>query len=66
MHQLIISHFGGPPLVILIDFLNGSTGLEGVVIFLTVGDLSRTLDGVSRRDAIVGIGNSFLFITGVY
>ena len=66
MHQLIMSHFGGSPLVILIDLLNGSTGVEGVVIFLTVGHLSGTLDGVSGRDAIVGIEDSFLFIAGVY
>ena len=66
MHQLIMSHFGGTPLVILVDLLNGSTGVEGVMIFLTVGDLSGTLDGVSGRDAIVGIGDSFLFIAGVY
>ena len=65
MHQLIISHFGGTPLVILVDLLNGSTGVEGVMIFLTVGDLSGTLDGVAGRDAIVGIGDSFLFIAGV-
>ena len=62
----MIRHFGGTPLVILVDLLNGSTGVEGVVIFLTDGDLSRTLDGVSGRDAIVGIGDSFLFIAGVY
>ena len=66
MHQLIMSHFGGTPLVILVDFLNGSTGVEGVMIFLTVGDLSGTLDGVSGRDAIVRIGDSFLFIDGVH
>ena len=66
MHELIMSHFGGTPLVILTDLPNGSTGVEGVVIFLTVGDLSGTLDGVSGRDAIVGIGDSFLFIAGVY
>ena len=66
MHQLIMSHFGGTPLVILVDLLNGSTEVEGVAIFLTVGDLSGTLDGVSGRDAIVGIGDSILFIAGVY
>ena len=66
MHQLIMSHFGGTPLVILVDLLNGSTGVDGVVIFLTVDDLSGTLDGVSGRDAMVGIGDSFLFIVGVY
>ena len=37
------------------DLLNGSIGVEGVVFFLTVGDPSGTLDGVSGRDAIVGI-----------
>ena len=61
-----MSCFGGTPLIIFIDLLNGSTGVEGVVIFLTVGVLSGTLDGVSRRDAIVGIGDPFLFIAGVY
>ena len=66
MHQLIMSCFGGTPLVILVDLLNGTTGVEGVVIFLTVGDLSGTLDGVSGRDATVGIGDLFLFIAGVY
>ena len=66
MHQLIVSHFGGTPLVILVDLLNGSTGVEGVAIFLTVGNLSGTLDGVSGRDAIVGIGDSILFIAGIY
>ena len=66
MHQLIMSGFGGTPLFILIDLLNGSTGVEEIVIFLTVGDLSETLHGVSGRDAIVGIGDSLLFIAGVY
>ena len=66
MHQLIMSHFGGTPFIILVDLLYGSTGVEGVMIFLTVGDLPGTLDGVSGRDAIVGIGNSFLFVAGVY
>ena len=66
MHQLIMSHFGGTPLVILVDLLNGSTGVEGVMIFLPVGDLSGTLDGVPGRDAIVGIGELFLFIAGAY
>ena len=61
-----MSCFGGTPLVILVDLLNSSTGVEGVMTFLTVGDLSGTLDGVSGRDAIAGIGNSFLFIAGVY
>ena len=59
LHQLITSHFGGTPLVILVDLLNGSTGVEGVIIFLAVDELSETLDGVIGRDAIVGIGNSF-------
>ena len=53
MCQLIMSHFGGTPLVILVDLLSGSTGVEGVMIFLTIGDLSGTLDGVSGMDAIV-------------
>ena len=66
MHQLIMSCIGGTPLVILIDLLNGSPGVEGVAIFLTIGDLSGTLDGVSGRDAILGIGDLFLFIAGVY
>ena len=66
MHQLIMSNFGSTPLVILVDLLNDSTGVEGVMISLTVRDLSGTLDGVSGRDAIVGIRDSFLFIAGVY
>ena len=65
MHQLITSHFGGTPFVILEDLLNGSIGVEGVVFLLTVGDLSGTLDGVFGRDAIVGIRDSFLFTAGV-
>ena len=60
-----ISHFGGTPLVILVDPLAGSIGVEGVALFLAVGDLSGTLDGVSGRDAIVGIGNSFPSIAGL-
>ena len=56
MHQLIMGCFGGTPLVILIDLLNGLAGVERVAIFLTVGDLSGTLDGVSGRYAIVEIG----------
>ena len=59
------SSFGGTPLVILVDFLNGSIGVEEVMLFLTVGDLSGTLDGVSGRDAIVGIRDSFLSTAGV-
>ena len=66
MYQLVMSCFGGTPLLILVDLLNGSTGVEGVMIFLAVGDLSGTLDGVSGRDAIVGMRDSFLFIAGVY
>ena len=66
MHQLIMSCFGGSPLVILIDLLNGSTGVEEDAIFLTVGDQSGTIYGVSGRDAIVGIGDSFLFIASIY
>ena len=66
MHQLIMSHLVDTPLVILVDLLNGSTGEEGVMIFLTVGDLSGPLDGVSERDTIVGIGDAFLFIAGIY
>ena len=61
-----MSHFGGTPVVIMVDLLIGSTGVEGVVIFLTVGDLSRTLDGVSGRDAIEGIGESILSIPDAY
>ena len=57
------SCFGGTPLVILVDLLTCSIGVqcevEGVVLFLVIGDPSGTLDGVSRRDAIVGIGDLF-------
>ena len=64
-----MSHFGGTPLVILVDLLTGSIGVqceaEGVALFLAVVDLSGTLDGVSGRDAIVGIGDSFPSIAGV-
>ena len=60
-----MSHFGDTPFVILEDLLNGSIGVEGVVFFLTVGDLSGTLDDVFGRDAIVGIIDSFLFTAGV-
>ena len=66
MHQLITSHFGGIPLVILVDLLNDSTGMEGVTIFLAVDELSEDLDGVFGNDAIVGISESFLFMAGVY
>ena len=66
MHQLITSHFGGIPLVILVDLLNDSTGVEGVTIFLAVDELSEDLDDVFGNDAIVGIGDPFLFIAGVY
>ena len=62
----MMSHFGGTPLVTLIDLLNASNGVEEVVIFLTVDDLSGTLDGISERDAIVGFGDSFILIAGVY
>ena len=40
-HQLIMSCFGGIPLVILVDLLNDSTGVEGVTIFLAVDELSE-------------------------
>ena len=60
-----ISCFGGTPLVILVDLLNGSIGVERVVLFLTVGDLSGALDVVYGRDAIVGIGDSFPSTVGV-
>ena len=65
LHQFIISHFGGIPLVILVDLLNGSIGVEGVALFLTIGDLSGTLDDVFGRDAIVGLRDSFLSTAGV-
>ena len=61
-----MSCFGGTPLIILVDPLDGSAGVEGVAIFLTDSDLLGTLDDVSGRDAIVVIGDSFLFIAGVY
>ena len=66
LHQLIMSHFVGIPLVILVDLLNDSTGVEGVTIFLVADELSEDLDGIFGNDAIVGIGNSFLFIADVY
>ena len=66
MHWLITSHFGGIPLVSLVDLLNDSTGVEGVTIFLAAHELSEDLDGIFGNDAIVGIGNSFLFIDDVY
>ena len=65
MHQFIISHFSGTPFIILEDLLNGSIGVEGYALFLTVGDLPETLDAVSGRDAIVGIRDSFLFNAGL-
>ena len=46
------------------DLFNGSIGVEGVALFLTVGDLSGTLDGVFGRDAIVGIRDAFLSTAG--
>ena len=61
-----MSCFGGIPLVILVDLLNDSTGVEGVTIFLAVDELSEDLDDVFGNDVIVGIGNSFPFIVGVY
>ena len=61
-----MSHFGGIPLVILVDLLNNSTGMEGVTIFLAVDGLSEDLDGIFGNDVIVGIGDPFLFIAGVY
>ena len=66
MNYIITSHFGGIPLVILIDLLNESTGVEGVTIFLVVDELSEDLGGVFGNDVIVGIHNSFLFIADVY
>ena len=60
MHQFIISCFGGTPFLILEDLLNGSIGVEEVVFFLTVGDLSGTLEGV-----FVGIRDLVLFTAGV-
>ena len=69
VHILWISCFGGVPLVILVDLLTGSIGIqcgvEGVALFLAVGDLSGTLGGVSGRDAIVGIGDLFPSVAGV-
>ena len=47
------------------DLLTGSIGVEGVALFLAVGDLSGTLDDVSGRDAFVGIWDSFPSIAGV-
>ena len=64
LFNCIISHFGGTPLAVLVDLLNGFTGVEGVALFQTAGDLSGTLDGVCGRDAIVGISNSFLSTAG--
>ena len=60
-----MSHFSGIPLVILVD-LNDSTGVEGVTIFLAADELSEDLDGIFGNDAIVGIGDPFLFIAGIY
>ena len=50
-----ISHLGGTPLVILVDPLTGSIGVEGGALFHAVGDVSGTLNGVSGRDTIVGL-----------
>ena len=61
-----MSCFGDIPLVILVDLLNDSTGVEGVTIFLAVDELSEDLDGVFGNDVIVVIGDPFLFIAGVY
>ena len=58
--------FSGAPLVFLVDLLNGSIGVEEVTIFLAVDELLEALDGVIGSDAMVGIGNSFLFMVGVY
>ena len=65
-YQLTTSRFGGIALVILVDLLNDSTAVEGVTIFLAVDMLSEDLDGIFGNDVIVGIGNPFLFIAGVY
>ena len=63
------SHFGGTPFVILVDLLTSSISVqcevEGVVLFLVIGDPSGTLDGVSGRDAIVGMGDSFPSVAGI-
>ena len=61
-----MSRFGGIPLVILVGLLNDSTGVEGVTIFLAVGEVSEDLDGIFGNDLIVAIGDPFLFIAGVY
>ena len=61
-----MSHFCGTPLVILVDLLNGSIGVEEVTNFLAVDELSEALDGVIGSHAMVGIGISFLFMVGVY
>ena len=63
--SLLQVHFSSPPFIILEDPFNGSIAVEGVAFFLTVGDLSGTLDGVFGRDAIVGNRDSFLFTAGV-
>ena len=51
--------------MLVVDLVNGSIGMEGVAFFLTVGDLSGTLDDVFGGDAIVGIKDSFLVTAGV-
>ena len=40
--------------------------MEGVTIFLVVDELSEDLHGVFGNNAIVEIGNPFLFIADVY
>ena len=61
-----MSCFSGIPLVILVDLINDSTGVEGITIFLVGDEISEDLDGVFGNGAIVGIGEPFLFIAGVY
>ena len=39
--------------------------MKGVAFFLVVGNPSGTLYGVSGRDAIVGIGDSFPYVAGI-
>ena len=61
-----MSHFGGIPLVILVDLLNDSTGVEGVTIFLAADETSEDLDGIFGNNIIVGICDPFLLIAGEY
>ena len=61
-----MSHFGGIPLVILVDLLKDSTRVEGITIFIAVDELSEDLDGVFGNDVTVGIGNPFPLIVSVY